>query len=372
MRALLAFLLVASAGTAAAQSMTARETAYWDVVTRYATGNRKDAVATIGGWSEKDLDRILKSVQGLEKAARRCEACEDRARFDALPLRAAILLHAERDRMDRVARMQENGGAAECAISANGRMSADLLGPAALQPGGARFASRFYAVFAQHLRSALCFLTSRNWAEAGLKLAPRDAMLLFVDGLASETIGVTGFVEPTLRSERDWRGRQTAGYENLDPKREFSRAIDGFEKALAVDPHLSEARLRLGRVLSRMGRGPEARVSLKQAVEETSGASRYLAHLFLGQCLEDDGDLDGAIGQYSAAMALRPDSQIGAVALAHAHSLRGRSETAREVLEKMLPVAGRRQAADPYWSYAMGSPEDAEALIEDLRRETLR
>jgi tetratricopeptide (TPR) repeat protein len=372
MRRLTVLLLLAAAETSAAQSMTPRETAYWDVVARYATGNRKDAVAAIGGWSEKDLDRIRGSVQDLEKAARRCEACEDRARFDALPLRAAILLHAERDRADRAAKMQENGGAAECGIGASGRMSADLLGPAASQPGGARFAARFSAVFALHLRSALCFLTSRNWAEAGLKLAPQDAMLRFVDGLASETIGTTGFVEPTLRSVRDWRGRPTPGYENVDPKKEFKRAIDGFERALAADPHLFEARLRLGRVLWRLGRGPEARESLKEAVAETSGPSRYLAHLFLGQCLEDEGDLEGAIDQYSAAVALRPDSQIGAVALAHAHSLRGRSETAREVLEKMLPLAARRQAADPYWNYVMGATEATEALLEDLRRETLR
>ena len=120
------------------------------------------------------------------------------------------------------------------------------------------------------------------------------------------------------------------------------------------------------------GRGPEARESLKQAVDETDGDSRYLARLFLGQCLEDDGDIEGAIDRYSAAVAMRPDTQIGAVALAHAQSLRGRSETAREVLERMLPLSGRRQSADPYWNYLTGAPEAVEALIEDLRRETLR
>jgi tetratricopeptide (TPR) repeat protein len=356
----------------AAQMVTVKERAYWDIVARYTRGSRAEATAEIAGWNEKDLGRILKSIQDLEKAARRCDACEDRARFDALPLRAAILLHAERDRVDRLAKVQENGGAAECAVSANGRMSAELLGPAALQPGGARFAARFAASFALHLRSALCFLTGRNWAEAGLKLVPGDAVLRFADGLASETIGVTGFVEPTLRPVFDGRGRHVAGYENVNPKKELNRAAADFEQALAIDPHLSEARLRLGRVWWRLGRGREARDALKQAVTETSGPTRYLAHLFLGQCLEDDGDLPGAIDHYSAAVAMRPDTQIGAVALAHAQSLRGGSERAREILESALSLSGRRQTVDPYWNYLMGAPETAEALIEDLRRETLR
>ena len=352
--------------------VTVRERAYWDIVAQYARGSRGEATAGIAGWNEKDLSRILKSIQDLEKAARRCDACEERARFDALPLRAAILLHAERDRADRMAKIQENGGAAECAVSANGRMSAELLGPTALQPGGARFAARFAAAFALHLRSALCFLTGRNWAEAGLKLAPRDAVLRLADGLASETIGVTGFVEPTLRPVLDSRGRQVSGYENVNRKKELNRAIDDFEQALAMDPQLSEARLRLGRVLWRLGRGREAREPLTQAVTETNGPTRYLAHLFLGQCLEDDGDLAGAVDHYSAAVAMRPDTQIGAIALAHAQSLRGRSERAREILESVLSLSGRRQTVDPYWNYLMGVPATAEALIEDLRRETLR
>jgi tetratricopeptide (TPR) repeat protein len=352
--------------------VTVKERTYWDIVTRYARGNRSEAIAGIAGWDEKDLGRILKSIQDLEKAARRCDPCEDRARFNALPLRAAILLHAERDRLDRLSKVQENGGAAECVVSPNGRMSAELLGPAVLQPDGARFAARFAAAFALHLRSALCFLTGRNWAEAGLKLVPRDAALRFADGLASETIGVTGFVEPNLRQVLDVRGRRVSGYEDVNRKKELNRAVEDFEQALALDEQFFEARLRLGRVLWRLGRGREAREALERAVMETSGAMRYLAHLFLGQCLEDDGDLPGAIDHYSAAVALRPDTQIGAVALAHAQSLRGRSERAREIVEGALSQSGRRRTVDPYWNYLMGVPETAEALIEDLRRETLR
>lgn len=367
-RALL--LVLALAESAAAQMVTVRERDYWSLVAQYAKGERAQAIEKIGKWTEKDLGPILKSIEDLARTARRCEGCEERTRFDALPLRAAILLHAERDRVDRMARIRENGGTADCAVSANGRMSAELLEPAVLQPEGALFVARFATAFSLHLRSTLCFLTGRNWAEAGLKLAPQAATLHLADGLASETIGVTGLVEPTLRAVRDFRGL-VSGYE-VNRNKELSRAAEEFRKALALNPDLVEARLRLGRLLWRLGRGREARESLQTSVKGSNGALRYLAHLFLGQCLEDDGDLPAAIDQYAAAVSLRPDSQVGAVALAHAYSLRGGAEKGREILDRSLSLSGTRRTVDPYWNYLMGAPDLAETLIEDLRAETIR
>ena len=364
-------LILALAEASTAQMVTVQERAYWGVVTQYAQGHRSVALAAMGAWTEKDLGRILKSVEDLERAARRCADCEERLRFDVLPLRAAILLHAERDRLDRADRIRTTGKA-ECAVSAHGRMGEELLGSAALQPGGVQFAARFAAATSLYLRSVLCFLSGRNRAEVGLKLAPRDATLHLADGLASETIGVTEFVEPNLRMVRDVRGRATSGYPDVKPKAELNRALRSFEKALASNPRLSEARLRAGRVLWRLGRGREAQESLRQAAIESEGALLYLAHLFLGQCLEDDGDLERAIDHYAAAIALRPDTQIGAVALAHALSLRGESERGREILDAGLSHSGRRPTVDPYWHYLVGATNLAETLIEDLRAETLK
>lgn len=131
-------------------------------------------------------------------------------------------------------------------------MSAELLDPAVLQPEGTLFVARFATAFSLHLRSTLCFLTGlANWAEAGLKLAPQAATLHLADGLASETIGVTGLVEPTLRAVRDFRG-VVLGYE-VNRNKELSRAAEEFKKALALNPDLVEARLRLGRLLWRLG-----------------------------------------------------------------------------------------------------------------------
>ena len=365
-------VLLALAGVARAQMMPVRERDYWSVVMQYAHGDRKLAFASIGKWTDKELGPILKSVEGLAKEARKCQACEDRTRFETLPLPAAILLHGERDRADRLVKIQTSGGGVECAISVHNLMAEELLPSAAQQKEGVEFAARFAAAMSIHLRSTLCFLAARHWAEVGLRIHPGDARLHLADGLAGEAIGSTGFAEPVLRTTFDGRGRAISAYAEVNRKEVLKASLEAYEKALVANPRLAEARVRLGRVQWRLGRSQEARVSLKQALNESEGAALYLAHLFLGQCLEDGGDLKGAIDQYTAAVVMRPDTQIGAVALAHAHSLRGESARAREILDGVLSLSGTRRAVDPYWAYLVGPTDVAETLIEALRVESLK
>jgi len=362
---LLVLLTLASA--ASAQMMTVRERAYWGVVAQYTSVDRRVALAGIGDWSERELETITRIIEDRAKAARKCADCEARHRFDALPLRAALLLHAEYDRTTRLIKIQVNGGAAECAVNPHSAAMEKLLGPVALQPGGVDFAIRFVTALSLNLRSMLCFVSARQWAELGLKINAGNAVLQLARGLAGESIGSIGFAEPVWRTVYDARGRPISGYEAVDLKEQLNIALESFGKALALDPKFSEARLRLGRVQWRMGQSASARDSLKRAVGETEGPLLYLAHLFYGQCLEDEGEVTGAIFEYTAAMALRPDSQVGAVALAHAHTLRGESDRAREVLEGVLPFSGRRKTLDPFWSYLVGSQEVAEELLDQLR-----
>lgn len=105
----------------------------------------------------------------------------------------------------------------------------------------------------------------------------------------------------------------------------------------------------------------------------SNGALLYLAHLFLGQCLEDTGDLPG---RPSTKMPPRfpcgRTPRSARAALAHAYSLRGGAEKGREILDRSLSLSGTRRTVDPYWNYLMGAPDLAETLIEDLRAETIR
>ena len=296
-------------------------------------------------------------------------------RFDALPLRAAVLLHAQRDRTDRLLTINQADGAADCSTSAQGLAGERLLRSVALQPGGQEFVARFSLAMSTDFRAMLCFLRAGHWADTGLKAAPRDAVLFLALGLAAETIGVTGYAEPTPFPTYDTRGRvQYLSMRSgpINKTHQLNVARESFEKALSIEPGQAEARLRLGRVLWRLGRVREAQEPLRQAAIAKEESIRYLAHLFLGQCLEDSQDLGSAINEYKAAVSLRPETQVGAVALAHALSLRGDAEHAREILEPALALSGQRRTVDPYWIYLIGTPEAAEALLEELRLESVR
>ena len=107
-------------------------------------------------------------------------------------------------------------------------------------------------------------------------------------------------------------------------------------------------------------------------MDETTEAALYLAHLFLGQVLEDMNDIDTAISEYRAAVALQPRSQSGAMALSQGLALRGDVESARRLLEGVLVPAGQKRTADPYWSYVIATPGLAEGLFNDLRNQAAR
>jgi hypothetical protein len=111
-------------------------------VARYAKGERAGAVASLILWTREDIDAMLDSIESLARAAAKCEACEARRQFEALPVRAAVLLHAERDREDRILRIRELEGAPDCSAHVHGLASERLVRAAALHPGGRDFAAR--------------------------------------------------------------------------------------------------------------------------------------------------------------------------------------------------------------------------------------
>lgn len=366
-------LAVVFAGGAAAsgQMMTVRERSYWDTVRQYAGPDRTLAVEAVGRLTDKDLSFLVGSVERLAREARRCEACEARDRFLALPLPLAVLLHGERDRVDRIERTVDEDGAPECTIGLHGLVVERLLKALDLRPGGIDFLARFSVALSAHFRGKNCLPHAKHWAEVGRHFAPNDASVLQAQGEASEALAAAaedlqGAVPITLF---DSAGRPSFATEFISSRQQLNRAREAYAEALVLNPDLAEARLRLGRVLWRLGRLEEANQALRAATLAGEGSLLYLAHLFLGQCLEDSGDVDSAIEQYHKAIALRPDTQTGAVALAHALFLKGDGDQARDVLEVAATFTGRRRTLDPFLIYVEGSSLGAETRLEALRSE---
>jgi tetratricopeptide (TPR) repeat protein len=152
-------------------------------------------------------------------------------------------------------------------------------------------------------------------------------------------------------------------------------AIDAFGRVLAIDPHLVEARSMRGAALGLSGRtaeaieelrqasrendsfapsfrllgmfevengqiGPEARTALKRAVALDSSDAR--AHYWLAQLHLLNEDFDPAVEEFSASLALQPQSPQAR--LGHAKALAGSGQT-EAALAEFLTILQREPAS---------------------------
>ena len=145
----------------------------------------------------------------------------------------------------------------------------------------------------------------------------------------------------------------TAGSETFlgIPAREAELA---FRRALKLDPRLTEAHLRLGRLLQVLNRKKDAQAEFEKIVRATPPAtdefSRYLAPLFLGAIHEDAGRSADAVVAYRQAIAANPQGMSARIALGYAlMSSRPDSEAMAEIRVMFGAGAGPHQVVrDPY------------------------
>lgn len=368
-------LLLEGSGASASGAANSTEAAYWAVVARYARGEKALALAAIRAFTDSDLDAIPASVEGRSKDAQKCTDCEARSRFNALPLRAAVLLHSEQDRMTRMIGPRGSDGRPDCRGGAPEARSQALLKQALLQTGGAEFVAQYSVALAIHFRAMFCLAQARAAVETGLKAEANDPILLLVSGMVHETMGILGAgprvmagpgADPFLRNVGTLKMREAQLEANH--RKELTEARKDLLSAPEQDPGLSAARLRLGRVEWRLGNLEAATGALKRVVADHDPSTLFLGHLFLGAALEDLGSLGEAVAEYEAARALKPDAQLAGIALAHALSMRGEASRARELLAPLLGP-GPKTRVNYYWDYLVGAPAMAEGRFEELRRE---
>lgn len=150
------------------------------------------------------------------------------------------------------------------------------------------------------------------------------------------------------------------------PPRVAARAAEGsYREALKVQPSLTEARLRLARVLQKTERLDEALAELALVVEsDDDRALRALGHLFWGEIAESRDDFTGAIDQYRSALEAEPNLQVAALALAQAlNRRRGR----RAAVDALVPALGQPSAPSPWLAYRTGPLSLSVSPLDDLR-----
>lgn len=342
LRSLPAVLLFSIPTLASAQVLSP---AYEAVVRRYQSGDREGAVADMRSWPEERLRGEVAALSAFRERAR-----------------AALMLHADCALQAR--RVGDPSPLHKSLTLQIARLLKD-------DPARGAFARRWYEAMAGLAQSENLWGEALDWAERGLRDFPDSAGMLLVVGSIEETVGalaltrVPGSVfSPIQRETR----------ENLAALREarghLETARRSLRSAVAADPSLAEARLRLGRVAWRLGDTSDARSALEDVLARGPAArTAFLAHLFLGRIHEDAGRLDDAGRSYEAALALDPHAQSARLALSHVRLRLGSPGVARREVEESVRAANRRQQPEPFWLYPWGPSVGVEERLEALRRE---
>jgi tetratricopeptide (TPR) repeat protein len=334
MRAALAVLLACASAASAADDM--------EPARLYARGERAEALAALAGRGENRLEWELGGVARTRNAAL---------------LRAALMLYTDRALLEHA---QAPGAetARGCEVTEDDLYLREVVGHMIDRAELQDFLRRWYAAMALQDLGNLCLAKTDEWVEQGLKRFRDDPPLLVVRGVASEAAAK---FRP-LSSEPEWEARARARVPG-----NLSRARDSYERALAGDASLVEARLRLGRVLWAQGELDAARAQLEQVTATAPGPSvGYLAHLFLARVHDDAGRPADADREYRAALALDPAGQAAAVGLAQLLGKGG--PVPRALLEEALSHAPRPDPRDLFWAYPAqraGTGEDELSALRD-------
>ena len=131
----------------------------------------------------------------------------------------------------------------------------------------------------------------------------------------------------------------------------------------------SEAGLRLGRVLGRLGKHTQAVQMLVQSVPPP-GDSRlaYFRELFLGTEYATLGQAEDARKSFERAQALYPTAQTPLIALSNLERRSGNRDAALDALRRLegLP-ADASDRMDPWWGYYASYAGDASQQLDAVR-----
>ena len=198
-----------------------------------------------------------------------------------------------------------------------------------------------------------------------LRLFPTDRDILFRAGCLHESLASPP-VQVALRTAVVPTGFDVGVKSD---RTELEAAEKLYREALAQDPAFAEARLRLGRVLDRLGRHADAAAELRQLSDEDleEPENQYYAALFLGAAEEALGRRDAAREAYQRASDIFPLAQSARIALSHLARETGDRADALKNIQHVLDLpADPDNRRDPYWVYHFFQGRDVETLLDRL------
>ncbi len=224
----------------------------------------------------------------------------------------------------------------------------------------------WYRATAAHLASHYQYADSLTHLARARRLFDEDAATLFESGCLYEALG-SARVQGSIQSAELPRWfKIPIGTARANQQ----QAETFFRRALTIDPGLTEARVRLGRVTGLLGHHEEAARDLRRAIAATDDSLiLYYAELFLGDEEQALAHRDAARGSYERAAALYPHAQSPRLALSQLARRYGDRPTALGAIRQVLNLpADRAERDDPWWTYHVSQGRHADALWGELRR----
>jgi tetratricopeptide (TPR) repeat protein len=207
---------------------------------------------------------------------------------------------------------------------------------------------------------------------AGADVLTDDPVLLLQRGTLHQAYA-DARVQSYLAQARQPRGGmpnrfvQTVAIAETDT--ELGHAERALRRALAIDPSLVEARIRLAHVLGERGRAGDAAALVQQALASPLPPFlEYYGAMVLGRNEVRLGRRAEARAAYERAVARYPRSQAVRVALSHLDLTEGRPGDGIAALMQALGPGAPAQADDPWSWYFRRHEPDAQARLDELRR----
>jgi tetratricopeptide (TPR) repeat protein len=353
-------------------------TAYRAAVEQYRAGQEAEAAAAVARLDRTELRTVAAVLLKSREIPANVADPHARARdltgplvWDTATLYTAGVLHVD---MARAARQQSRPDDYRFHIDL-----AHVLFAAAEHPQPGEIAGA--AAHRSAPAVALVLLLDRNLVLAHQYLAdatkrwPEDAELLLTLGTAIETEATSPYpLRPAATT--NWMRQPRGGAIVLGPlDRERSArvalrrdAARVFERVLAIDDRLTEARIRLAHVHILQKEDEAAAALLEQSLAASLPPEwEYVAGLMLGDIRERAGQLPAARQLYERALQVCPEGQSAYLALSGVMFAAGDREGGEQALERLFERRLTVDADDPWWDYALGSRPSENALLAKLR-----
>jgi tetratricopeptide (TPR) repeat protein len=352
-------------------------TAEWQVAVRTHVGGQFDGPAeSIAHWAP-DLTRVVVDRAIRQRDDRRGEP-EDRTL-----LVAGLILHTDIAFVERTSETSTTTGIRAWTVldarpiearrfSIHWGLSRLLAAALAKDPAQEPITRAWYrAVGALYQQWADLGQLGAHLA-AGAKLFSNDPVLLLYEGTLHQ-----GYADARVQSyvalvggrrgtAPDRFGR-TLSIDDADT--ELASAERALRRALAIDPSLVEARIRLAHVLDARGKSGEASALAREALAAPlPKLLEYYGAMVLGRSEARLGQHAQAYEAFARAARCYPGAQSAQVALSHILLLEDRATEAFDTVARALgPEAQAPGDIDPWeWYFRMHEP-DAKHLLAELR-----